>query len=109
MHGTTDALPRLVLPIALFRFGRRSSAPNWLGIYLIGSLANGGVSRRYRDIDIAMDTEAGLSTQTLDRVRGEVIALSADLGSRLSGPTGTLALADFLSWNASITSIMRLR
>jgi predicted nucleotidyltransferase len=65
-------------------FWQAELGPELLGIYLMGSLAHGGFSRRYSDIDIAVVTEAGLSTQTLDRVRGEAIALSADLGSRLS-------------------------
>jgi hypothetical protein len=40
-----------------------------LGAYLIGSLAHGGFSRRYSDIDMALVAEAGLSPQALDRVR----------------------------------------
>jgi predicted nucleotidyltransferase len=55
-----------------------------LGVYLIGSLAHGGFSRRYSDIDMAVVTEAGLSSQTIDRLRGEAAALSADWGSKLS-------------------------
>jgi predicted nucleotidyltransferase len=55
-----------------------------LGIYLIGSLAHGGFSRRYSDIDIAIITEAGLTPQVLDRGRGEAAMLSADWGPKLS-------------------------
>lgn len=55
-----------------------------LGAYLIGSLSHGGFSRRYSDIDIALVTEAGLSPQTLDRVRSEAAALSPDWGPKLS-------------------------
>jgi predicted nucleotidyltransferase len=55
-----------------------------LGAYLMGSLAHGGFSRRYSDIDIALVTEAGLSPQMLDRVRSEAAALSADWGPKLS-------------------------
>jgi predicted nucleotidyltransferase len=55
-----------------------------LGAYLIGSLAHGGFSRRYSDVDIALVTEAGLSPQTLDRVRSEAVALSAEWGPKLS-------------------------
>ena len=55
-----------------------------LGAYLIGSLAHGGFSRRYSDIDIALVTEAGLSPQTLDRVRSEAATVSPDWGPRLS-------------------------
>jgi predicted nucleotidyltransferase len=55
-----------------------------LGVYLIGSLAHGGFSRRYSDIDMAVVTEANLSSQTIDRLRGEATALSADWGPKLS-------------------------
>jgi hypothetical protein len=70
----------------------RCTVPFWqaalgselLGAYLMGSLAHGGFSRRYSDVDIAVVTEAGLSPQTLDRVRSEAAALSADWGPKLS-------------------------
>jgi predicted nucleotidyltransferase len=55
-----------------------------LGVYLIGSLAHGGFSRRYSDIDIALVTEAGLSPQTLDRVRSQATEVSTDWGTKLS-------------------------
>jgi predicted nucleotidyltransferase len=55
-----------------------------LGAYLIGSLAHAGFSRRYSDIDIALLTTAGLSTEALDRLRGEAVALSAYWGPRVS-------------------------
>ena len=87
MHRTTDDSARVaaidfancLVPVFHAELG-----PELLGIYLMGSLAHGGFSWRYSDIDIAVITEAGLSTQTLDRVRGEAVALSADFGSRLS-------------------------
>ncbi len=60
-----------------------------LGAYLIGSLAHGGFSRRYSDLDIALVTAAGLSSQALDRMRSEAVAISADLG-----PKGSLFWAD---------------
>src|SRR5262245_47724798 len=67
-----------------------------LGAYLIGSLAHGGFSRRYSDIDIALVTTAGLSPQALDRMRSEAVALSADWGTRFqcSGPTSISRSAD---------------
>jgi hypothetical protein len=55
-----------------------------LGAYLIGSLAHGGFSRRYSDIDTALITAAGLSPQALDHVRSEAVALSADWGPKVS-------------------------
>jgi predicted nucleotidyltransferase len=58
--------------------------PDLLGAYLMGSLAHGGFSPRYSDIDIAVVTEAGLSRQGLDRLRSEAVALSTDWGPKLS-------------------------
>jgi predicted nucleotidyltransferase len=85
--GVTDAPAQL----SAARFGR-DVALLWqaaldrdlIGAYLIGSLAHGGFSRRYSDIDIAVVTEAGLSPETLDRLRSEAASLSAEWGSRLS-------------------------
>jgi predicted nucleotidyltransferase len=55
-----------------------------LGVYLLGSLAHGGFSRRYSDVDVALITKAGLPPQALDRVQNRAIALSADWGPKLS-------------------------
>jgi predicted nucleotidyltransferase len=55
-----------------------------LGAYLIGSLAHAGFSRRYSDIDLALVTSAGLSPETLDRLRSVAAALSADWGPKIS-------------------------
>ena len=55
-----------------------------LGVYLIGSLAHAGFSRRYSDIDMALVTAAGLSPQVLDRVRSKAVGLSADWGPKVS-------------------------
>jgi len=87
MHRTTDDSAQA----AAVDFAGRI-VPLWqaalgaelLGAYLMGSLAHGGFSRRYSDIDIALVTEAGLSPQTLDRVRSQAAALSADWGAKLS-------------------------
>jgi hypothetical protein len=80
-----------------------------LGAYLIGSIAHGGFSRRYSDIEMAL-VEAGLSPQALDRVRSQAAALSADWGVKLSvfWTDRTSVSADFLHWIASIISIMQL-
>src|SRR5262249_30986182 len=37
-----------------------------IGLYLIGSLAHGGFSRRYSDIDLALITESGLEQATFN-------------------------------------------
>jgi hypothetical protein len=87
MHRTTDDSARVAaidFANCLVPFWKAEFGPELLGIYLMGSLAHGGFSRRYSDIDIAVVTEAEPSTQALDRVRGEAIALSTDFGSRLS-------------------------
>jgi hypothetical protein len=63
---------------------REALGTELLGAYLIGSLAHAGFSRRYSDIDIALITAAGLSPQTLARLRSDAIALSPDLGSKVS-------------------------
>jgi hypothetical protein len=70
----------------------RSLVANWqaalgtelLGVYLIGSLAHGGFSRRYSDVDMAVIAENGLTEETIDRVRAEAIARSPEWGARLS-------------------------
>src|SRR5262249_12521082 len=75
-----------------------------LGAYLIGSLAHGGFSRRYSDVDMALVTEAGVSAQTLDRVRSKAARCQpiGDPSFLCSGPTDSFVSADFLYWIASI-------
>ncbi len=68
----------------LVRHWQEALGTELLGAYLIGSLAHAGFSRRYSDIDIALITAAGLSPQTLDRLRSEAIVLSADWGPKVS-------------------------
>ena len=72
------------MPAVSSCIGKAALGSELLGAYLIGSLAHGGFSRRYSDIDIALVTEAGLSPQTLDRVRSEAVALSPDWGPKVS-------------------------
>lgn len=55
-----------------------------LGAYLIGSLAHGGFSRRYSDIDLALVTKAAVSPEALDRIGTGALSLSADWGAKLS-------------------------
>ncbi len=70
----------------------RSLVANWqtalgselLGVYLIGSLAHGGFSRHYSDVDMAVIADAGLRGETIDRVRAEAAALSPEWGPKLS-------------------------
>src|SRR4029077_20380543 len=87
----TQADPDEAARTAALDFARRL-VPHWqkalgaelLGVYLIGSLAHAGFSRRYSDIDMALVTAAGLSPQGLDRVRSPAHALSADWGPKVS-------------------------
>jgi predicted nucleotidyltransferase len=55
-----------------------------LGAYLIGSLAHAGFSRRYSDIDLALVTAASLSQDAIDVLKSRAIALSTDLGPKVS-------------------------
>jgi hypothetical protein len=55
-----------------------------LGAYLIGSLAHAGFSRRYSDVDIALITTTGLTSQGLDDMRAAAVRLSADWGPKVS-------------------------
>lgn len=55
-----------------------------IGVYLIGSLAHGGFSRRYSDIDMAVVTESGLSAAAIDQMKRNAVNLSADWGPKLS-------------------------
>src|SRR5215510_5685801 len=55
-----------------------------IGLYLIGSLAHGGFSHRYSDIDLAVVSERTLTPAALDRLRAQAIGLSAELGPKVS-------------------------
>jgi hypothetical protein len=58
--------------------------PEFLGLYLIGSLAHGGFSRRYSDIDAAVVTETALSPHTLESLRRQATAMSDEWGPKVS-------------------------
>jgi predicted nucleotidyltransferase len=55
-----------------------------IGVYLIGSLAHGGFSPRYSDIDMALVVEQPLTPSDLDRLRRAAAKHSAGLAARLS-------------------------
>ncbi len=55
-----------------------------IGIYLIGSLAHGGFSARYSDIDMALIAEGPLESGEIDLVNRKVAAHSVTLAQRLS-------------------------
>jgi predicted nucleotidyltransferase len=55
-----------------------------LGIYCIGSLAHGGFSRRYSDIDMAAIVEEPIAPAVLDAMRADAARVSAELAAKLS-------------------------
>lgn len=55
-----------------------------IGLYLIGSLAHGGFSHRYSDIDLALITERGLDQTSLQGLCAQALALSSELGPKVS-------------------------
>jgi predicted nucleotidyltransferase len=55
-----------------------------IGAYLIGSLAHGGFSRRYSDIDMALITEVAFDAATLTTLRGLAAECDATLSQKLS-------------------------
>jgi len=55
-----------------------------LGVYLLGSLAHGGFSRRYSDIDVAVIAQNGLFPDALARVRLDAAIVAPDLAPKLS-------------------------
>jgi hypothetical protein len=65
-------------------FWRRRLAERVLGVYLIGSLAHGGFSRRYSDIDMAVVAEDGLEPADLDAMGEAAQALSQPHAAKLS-------------------------
>ncbi|MCC6887501.1 MAG: nucleotidyltransferase domain-containing protein [Hyphomicrobiales bacterium] len=59
-------------------------ADNLLSVTLIGSLAHGGFSRRYSDIDLAVVTETGLVAGQLSALRDAAMLLIPELASKVS-------------------------
>jgi predicted nucleotidyltransferase len=57
---------------------------NLLGVYLLGSLAHGGFSRRYSDIDVAVVTQTGLTPVDFDTMRADAAAISSAHAGKLS-------------------------
>src|SRR5205085_2774674 len=55
-----------------------------IGVHLIGSLAHGGFSFRYSDIDMAVVAEDALTSEDLTRMGDRATAFSAELAPKLS-------------------------
>ena len=58
--------------------------PRLLGVYLIGSLAHGGFTARYSDIDVAVIAGDGLRPDELEAMRARATADSRALAQKLS-------------------------
>ncbi|MFM1815823.1 MAG: hypothetical protein RLZ98_2518 [Pseudomonadota bacterium] len=76
---------------AATRFIRDLSTPvsntlgdNLIGLYLLGSLAHGGFSRRYSDLDIGLVTERGLTGDMLANVKETGAAIAPELAKKIS-------------------------
>jgi predicted nucleotidyltransferase len=55
-----------------------------LGVYRIGSLAHGGFTARYSDIDVAVIAAAPLDATELERMRAAAAEVSSELAVKLS-------------------------
>jgi predicted nucleotidyltransferase len=69
---------------ALSRHWEARLGGDLLGVYLIGSLAHGGFSHRYSDIDIALILEAPISQAVIDTLRTDAAKVYPDLAAKLS-------------------------
>src|SRR5690606_20024660 len=58
--------------------------PRLCGVYLLGSLAHGGFSRRYSDIDIGLFADGGVGDDAIAAMRAEAARLAPDLAPKLS-------------------------
>jgi predicted nucleotidyltransferase len=65
-------------------FWERRLGARALGVYLLGSLAHGGFSSRYSDIDIGLVAEGGLAPDDIDAMREAADALSKPHAAKLS-------------------------
>lgn len=90
-----------------------------IGAYLIGSIAHGGFSHRYSDIDLALVTEDGLDTAVLTTLRALAAEQDAALSQKLSvfwadrhfsiGRLPPLDRADYLDHAIAIAERERIR
>ena len=90
-----------------------------IGAYRIGSLAHGGFSHHYSDIDMALVTEHGFDTATLATLRSLAAERDAALGQKLSlfwsdrhftiGRFPPLDRADYLDHAMVLTERERIR
>jgi predicted nucleotidyltransferase len=69
---------------ALASVYRAQLSERLIGAYLIGSIAHGGFSHRYSDIDLALVTEDGLDAAALTKLRALAAEQDAALSQKLS-------------------------
>jgi predicted nucleotidyltransferase len=69
---------------ALASVYRAQLSERLIGAYLIGSIAHGGFSYRYSDIDLALVTEDGLDAAALTKLRALAAEQDAALSQKLS-------------------------
>ncbi len=77
-----DAAIKLAKQLCRSSMGRLGN--EFLGFYLLGSLAHGGFNRRYSDIDVALITEYGVDEAFLEVIKAEAEAIAPDLAYRVS-------------------------
>ena len=90
-----------------------------LGIYCIGSLAHGGFSRRYSDIDMAVIAQDPMEPAVLDALRADGANVSSELAAKLSifwtdssftvgrfplSTASTISTMRWCLWNASAST-----
>ena len=83
----------------------------FLGFYLIGSLAHGGFSARYSDIDVGLVSTDGVTPIEIEAMRQHARKRSPELAPncRCSGPIAASRSAASRRSTGSIISIMRNR
>ena len=74
----------LTLSHGLAAHWERTLGDDLLGCYLLGSLAHGGFSRRYSDVDIGLISQVPLRDKDLEAMRSTALSLSPDLATRVS-------------------------
>ncbi|MBO0716401.1 MAG: nucleotidyltransferase domain-containing protein [Rhizobiales bacterium] len=104
---------------ALASLYRAELGEQLIGAYLVGSLAHGGFSHRYSDIDVALVTEDGLDTAALTTLRALAAKEDAALSQKVSvfwvdrhfkiGRLPALDRADYLDHAVAITERERVR
>jgi predicted nucleotidyltransferase len=81
---TSDRAAALAFTRELAKLWERQLGQRLVGIYLIGSLAHGGFSARYSDIDVALIAEGMLDADDLDLLHRAAAQQSAVLAAKLS-------------------------